>query len=154
MSSLIEVLKVIQERDDLDSRTEAHAVFSTESGEFAAEMAHIAGLGGDAVRRFASEKMLMSEYWMNQWVGADHGDWGKALRKAVREIKAGVPDVPVSEPVVEAELEQALWESGTVKSGRWEFPASKNRSSGEVLYTTKNGEKIASDRIATTFRHR
>jgi hypothetical protein len=178
MSSLIEVLKQIQERDDLDSRTEARKVFDDESEVFEAGMEE--AVEAKIVREYAASNMLMAEYWMNQWVGSDpkwHGDWGKALRTAVREIKAGaevrspgeelgdllvenaarqvaeVGEIAPGEATVEPESEPVLEEQiGTVKSGRFLFDARRNLETGEILSRTKGGEKVATDRIAATFK--
>lgn len=163
MSSLIEVLKVIQEEKDLDSRTEAHVVFDRRSASFEADMAVAFEAGFDQVKALAAADMLMAEYWMNQWVGSDpkwHGDWGKVLRAAVREIKSGdsLADEVRAEnrarqqqDVGETAPGEATVEQGTVRSGRYEFPATRSLD-GEVLYTTRLGTKTANDRIAKTFK--
>jgi hypothetical protein len=182
MSSLIEVLKQIQDEQDLDSRTEARNRFDQMSKTFETEMGRAYLAGRSAIRELAAEKMMLAEYWMNQWVGSDpkwHGDWGKALRTAVREIKAGaevrspgeelgdllvenaarqvaeVGEIAPGEATVEPESEPVLEEQiGTVKSGRFLFDARRNLETGEILYRTKTGEKTATDKVAATFQAR
>jgi predicted TIM-barrel fold metal-dependent hydrolase len=171
MSSLIEVLKVIQERDDLESRTEARKVFDTESTAFEKEMdeAYNSPDFRGEITQLASAQPVMAEYWMNQWVGSDpqwHGDWGRELRRAVKEVKAGAEvdeqgeDEAAAEAVLDAVAEMAepesvpvlVPQSGTVKAGRFAFPATRNLETGAVTYKTKYATKTATDRIAATFQ--
>jgi hypothetical protein len=180
MSSLIEVLKVIQEKHDLDSRTAARKVFDLESSQFESAMAE--AVEENTVRQLAESNMLLSEYWMNQWVGSDpqwHGDWGKALRAAVKEIKAEAEEPAANEHEVASQLDQQArdrqfgpinWSGeaptvltdeqvdaaaqpvvGTVKIGRGVLLATID-GDGVVKYQTKKGEKVATDRIAKTFK--
>lgn len=100
MSSRVDVIRSIQdeyeqETGERPTRVAADVMFDRMCDAFVEKFAAV------GPEQAARSDMRAAEYLMNQWVGSDpkhHGDWGKVLRKTVREIKAAAE----TEPQVEA----------------------------------------------------